>query len=193
MKRLIAWGICQMQFRKILNKKEIDKILENPNLTEEVRSTLLERLSLNYKNLCFINIVEEIEQNLFPVSQRNLLNELLKFNNITEGNKLVLTTHSPYILNYLTLALKGGQIKKELDNRKASLLLKKLEKVVPLAACLLSESVNIYEFLEKGTINLLPNYQGIPSDNNYLNNSLFQINELFDALLEIEEELLVKI
>jgi hypothetical protein len=35
----------------------------------------------------------------------------------------------------------------------------------------------------------LKNYEGIPSDDNFLNNSLEKGNDLFDKLLEIEQEL----
>jgi hypothetical protein len=46
--------------------------------------------------------------------------------------------------------------------------------------------VQVYE-LEDGIIKKLPNFHGIPSDNNYLNKSLADTNSLFDELLEIEE------
>ena len=42
----------------------------------------------------------------------------------------------------------------------------------------------IYEMNEiTGTITKLGNYEGIPSDQNYLNQSLVEGNRLFDALL----------
>ncbi|MBO4372301.1 MAG: AAA family ATPase, partial [Bacteroidales bacterium] len=53
-----------------------------------------------------LNIIEEPEQNLFPSSQRKMLNALLEFNNSVEENQLIITTHSPYIINYLMLAIK---------------------------------------------------------------------------------------
>ena len=172
-------------------KKEIDQILENSNITSDIRSLLLERLSSRYKNLCFINIVEEIEQNLFPTSQRNLVNELLKYNNMTQGNKLLLTTHSPYIINYLTLAIKGYEILnkiQKLENK--HIYIERLSKVVPKQSCINAEAVRIYELTDDGTIRLLPNYEGLPSDNNYLNNFLSETNHLFDELLDIEDEIL---
>lgn len=171
-----------------LRNRIIATLVETYDL-ENIREILLEQLSSLYKNLCFINIVEEIEQNLFPSSQRNLLNELLKFNNITNGNKLVLTSHSPYILNYLTIAIKGGEILKTIDTE-ALEIKEKINQIIPIASCISSENVNIYEFSNKGEIKLLPDYEGIPSDNNFLNEFLFETNQLFDELLELEEELL---
>lgn len=40
-----------------------------------------------------------------------------------------------------------------------------------------------------GSIEKLPNIDGIPSDNNFLNLSLSEGNDLFDRLLDIQEEL----
>jgi hypothetical protein len=39
-----------------------------------------------------------------------------------------------------------------------------------------------------GTIEKLTDYEGIPSDKNYLNQSLAEGSYLFDSLLEIEQE-----
>ena len=40
-----------------------------------------------------------------------------------------------------------------------------------------------------GCVVQLPNYGGLPSDDNYLNNSLMDSNERFNQLLEIEDGL----
>jgi len=171
-------------------KQEIDKILNNPNLTEEVRSAALERLSMSYRNTCFVNIVEEIEQNLFPTSQRSLLNELLRFNNLTSCNQLLLTTHSPYILNYLTIAIKGGQLLHRADRiGDTNAIKEKIAAIVPIESCIKPGDAIVYEFLEDGRIRRLPDFDGLPSDENYLNQFLFDTNQLFDELLEIEEAL----
>lgn len=50
-------------------------------------------------------------------SQRNMLNSLLRYNNLSEGSKLVITTHSPYIINCLTLGIKAKMV---LDNPKVT-------------------------------------------------------------------------
>lgn len=52
-------------------KTEIEKILSNDNLSDELKEAALEVLSSKYQNECFLNIVEEIEQNLFPTSQKS--------------------------------------------------------------------------------------------------------------------------
>lgn len=171
-------------------KIEIEKILNNDNLSEELKKAALELLSSKYKNECFLNIVEEIEQNLFPQSQKNVLYKLLEFANLTEGNGLILTTHSPYIINYLTLAIKAYQISQNIENLPNSDLLKRqLDNVVPLKSCVSDEDTIVYELTESGEIIQLSTYEGLPSDENYLNTFLAETNKLFDDLLEIEEQI----
>lgn len=171
--------------------REIQRIINDPALSEEVRQESLRQLSARYKPACLINIVEEPEQNLFPISQRILLNSLLEFTNNNEGNKLIITTHSPYLINFLSIAIQGSGLYESIkESRKVSELTKKLEDVVPVKALLKAKDVAIYQMDEKlGTISKLTDYEGIPSDNNFLNQQIRQGNVLFDQLLEIEEEL----
>ncbi len=133
----------------------------------------------------FTNIVEEPEQNLFPTSQRSVLYSLLEINNTIPSNKLILTTHSPYIIRYLTLAIKAHELygKSNLKKQKD-----KIDEIVPFQSAVDEQDVVIYELDEKnGTIKKLDTLHGLPSDDNDLNNELDVTNLLFDKLLEIED------
>lgn len=160
-----------------LKKLNIKGLNEKALRTEEKR--------INEKYVCkyLVNIVEEPEQNLFPSSQRLLLNQLLAYNN--GNNILVMTTHSPYLINYLTLCVKAEMVKSKLNSEDA---MKKLAEIVPLESTLSSEKLVIYELNEKeGSIKRLSEYNGLPSDDNFLNNGLEDSNELFAQLQEIEK------
>ena len=174
-------------------RKEIEQILSNTNISDDVKQASLEFLSAKFKYSSFINIVEEPEQNLFPTSQRQILNSLLKFNNVDYNNKLVITTHSPYLINYLTLVIKAEMIFKKIKinhTGKHDDLLLKLFQIVPYNSMVSSENTIIYELDEKdGSIGLLDNYSGLPSDENQLNNKLEESNELFANLLEIQQKI----
>lgn len=173
-------------------KTEIEKILSNNKLSEELKEAALELLSSKYTNDSFLNIVEEIEQNLFPSSQKDILFTLLQYVNNREGNGLILTTHSPYIINYLTLSIQADALRQKIEtsnNDNKQDLLARLNGVVPLDACLAGSSALFYQLTDEGGITKLPDYDGLPSDQNYLNNFLQEGNKLFDELLEIEEEL----
>lgn len=166
------------------------EINENPNLTEELRRLALSELGKEFTKTAFINIVEEPEQNLFPSSQWGMLKKLLEFNNGSAGNKLIMTTHSPYLINYLSIAIQAEELQKKLVLSQNTKLSQELYNIVPKESFVAAVDVVIYQLDEKnGTINKLSSAEGIPSDDNYLNQSLRYGNEMFDKLLEIEQEL----
>jgi hypothetical protein len=169
-------------------EKEIADLMLGKIVVENLQQLKeINKIRERYYNKCFFNIVEEPEQNLFPSSQWDMLKSLLKFNNKNRGNKLIMTTHSPYIINYLSVAIQAGYLKNKI---KKDDLLKKLNKIVPTNSSVQSTEIAIFQFDEKtGIITKLPDYKGIPSDKNYLNNSIADGNQLFDLLLEIEEDL----
>lgn len=168
-------------------KYGVKQIYSNDSLTDEQKRVALSVLSSKFNKTSFINIVEEPEQNLFPTSQWELLKKLVEFNNMSRSNQLIITTHSPYIINYMSIAVQASFLKEKINNKS---LLKKLDNIVPLKSTISSNNLSIYQLNEKdGVITKLENYKGIPSDNNYLNHSLADGNRLFDSLLEIEQEI----
>lgn len=165
-------------------KKAIREIFDNETFNEEQRRAAISALSSKFNKSAFINIVEEPEQNLFPSSQQHILNSLLEFNNMNQGNKLIMTTHSPYLINYLTLAVKAEMVKNKLDSEGC----KKLDEIIPIKSTVKAEDLVIYELNEKdGSIKILNNYKGLPSDENMLNSLLEESNEIFSQLQEIEK------
>jgi predicted ATPase len=174
-------------------RKEIEQILSNPNISDDVKQASLEFLSAKFTYSSFINIVEEPEQNLFPTSQKQILNSLLRFNNINDDNKLIITTHSPYLINYLTLAVKAKHIFDQLVNfsdRKPQFYLARINKIVPIKSIVSFKDVITYELNEQdGRIKLIENDNNLPSDENQLNERLGESNELFAKLLEIQQQI----
>ena len=71
----------------------------------------------------------------------------------------------------------------------ASELIKRLEKIVSSKSVIEATDVIVYQLDDAGNILKLSNYEGIPSDKNYLNASLAENSIAFDNLLEIEEDL----
>jgi len=166
-------------------KRGVADIWANENLTEEQRRAALSVLSAKFNKSAFVNIIEEPEQNLFPKSQKEMLKSLLKFNNMNEGNKLIMTTHSPYIINYMSLFVKANELKAIINTQE---LKDKLNSIIPLDSTISASDLRIYELDEtKGVISILGNYKGLPSDENYLNGGLAESNEEFANLLDIED------
>ena len=166
-------------------EKEVNKVMDDKSLTEEVKFATLRSISSRFKYSRFVNIVEEMEQNLYPESQMAVLFDLLNYANKIDLNRLVLTTHSPYIINYLTLAAKAYLLNKKTSGDND--LRDKINEIVPLSSIVNPEQLYIYE-LKDGNVIPLNSYEGLPSDENFLNIQLGETNELFDQLLEIEEE-----
>ena len=91
-------------------QKEVDAIMKNRELTDDVRTAALESRSARYRYSSFVNVVEEPELNLYPVTQRDLLRELILVANRRADNQLIVTTHSPYILSALNNLLYAAQV-----------------------------------------------------------------------------------
>ena len=160
-------------------RKEVEQIYKNELFTDEQKRIAISVLSKKFNKTSFVNIVEEPEQNLFPTSQRDMLYSLLKINNEIADNKLIITTHSPYLVNYVSLAVEAGKLKQGVTAEKGG----RLNEIVPINA----DDLAIYQLKEEdGTIELLDSYEGIPSDENFLNNEIGRTNELFADLLDLQ-------
>ncbi|MFT3208892.1 AAA family ATPase [Klebsiella pneumoniae] len=170
--------------------QEFTSIFDNNSLTQEQKRVAVSALSRRFNKSAFINIVEEPEQNLFPSSQWEMLKSLLEFNRQGKSNRLVLTTHSPYIVSYLSLAVQGKHLQQRIIESKQNALLPRLSALIPESALLDPDEVAIYQCSDQdGSVIRLATYEGIPSDKNLLNDWLRMGNSLFDQLLELEEEL----
>lgn len=169
-------------------EEDVANIWNNKDFTDAQRRIALSALSSKFNKSAFINIVEEPEQNLFPSSQWMLMQSLLAFNNSLQANKLILTTHSPYLINGFTLAVKAG-ILKELAKESKSVL-DEINTVYPIQSAVHPDDIAIYEFDEaSGSVALLNSYRGLPSDDNFLNTMLEETNDIFANLLEIQQKL----
>ena len=172
-------------------RKAISEILLADNLTDEQKRIGISEVAKKINKNAFINIVEEPEQNLYPSSQWQMLQSLLEFNNMSPGNKLIITTHSPYIINDLSIAIQGKYLKDKIGaSAKAPYLLDRMNEVIDEKSLVNAVDVVVYQLDESdGSIRKLQNPEGIPSDKNFLNNMLAEGNRRFDSLLEIEEEI----
>ena len=82
----------------------ISKSVSNETLAE------IATVADKYTNSFFLNVVEEPAQNLFPESQMKNLAFLLEAANVNDENKIVMMTHSPCVLSYITLAAKAYEL-----------------------------------------------------------------------------------
>jgi predicted ATPase len=166
-------------------KRESAIIINNKTYTEEQKRILLSNLASQFNIKRTLNIIEEPEQNLFPTSQQGMLYKLLEFNNKSKENQLIITTHSPYIIGYMTLAVKAMELYKKAKKEEVRA---QINEIVPQKSAISHDDLVIYELDEKdGSIRMLGSKNGIPNDNDYLDNALGIINEMFSDLLDIED------
>ncbi len=146
-------------------------ILEKDNDIDQLENHLNKYLPSH-----FINIVEEPEQNLFPETQADVLYELLACRNTNSNNKLVLSTHSPYILMAINNAILAHIVfmktGKTLDALPQS-------KMIAEVSAYMLENGKIVSIIDNTTG--LINAEKIDSCSTY-------INDVFDKLQDLGDE-----
>lgn len=109
----------QQQMRDILSHVSGDSLGEmEKQLIERIRGFLQGKV---YTHTQFI--VEEPEQNLFPSTQCELLYFMLEAINHGKNHRLVLTTHSPYILYALNNCILANIVRDEMPEEERKQLL----------------------------------------------------------------------
>ena len=145
-----------------------------PGTKDEVKKILD-----NYTEIQYIqSIIEEPELNLFPDTQQALIYELMA-DAVVSDNRMVMTTHSPYVLFALNNCVMGGLVGKNIpeDERKD----------FPSFESWIDPSlVSVYE-IHDGTIKCIQDEEGIIEDN-YLNQAYKKNSDEYISLLNYYEE-----
>lgn len=152
--------------KKSSQTENVDKSLKSffkelRNNDKEARE-LFRLASSIYKNLFETNnsqfIIEEPEQNLFPETQRDLVYYLLQKCLDKEGNRLTLTTHSPYVLYALNNCMMAALVCDKMSQMELSKLKCRQSKIAP-------SSVSIYEIRDGVVKKTIQGEDGLISDN----------------------------
>lgn len=138
----------------------------------------LEKFLKTFIPSCFINIVEEPEQNLFPETQAKVLYELLKCRDTAEHNKLVISTHSPYILTALNNAILANDVFKKSG--------KSIDEL-PKNRMVSFENVSAFKFENSGIISITDDETRL-IDASQIDGCSTDINEAFDKLKDLNDE-----
>lgn len=96
-------------------EKRVAEIMKNNEISDSIKDMMIRQLSSNRYDR-FINVVEEPELNLFPLSQMQVLFSLVAYNALSDRNKLVVTTHSPYSLAIINTMIMGAKAFEKADN-----------------------------------------------------------------------------
>ena len=138
---------------------------------------LLEHLSRNTEQAQSF-IIEEPELNLYPTAQQGLLNWLVE--KCTKGeNDLTITTHSPYVLSALNLALYANKVATQFPHQS-----KKVAKLIPEKCWLKAEEFSAY-FVAKGTAKSIFNTKTGLLSESQLDEVSGEFADIFDRLTDL--------
>ena len=137
---------------------------------------LIETINPIHKHLF---IIEEPELNLYPNTQKELLKYLIE-KCTKSDNRLIITTHSPYILTALNNLIQAHNVVKK--NPEAA---DEVAKIVPPQYQIDFEDVGVY-FIANGTAKSIMNIENQLIDANALDEVSNDISEDFGKLLQLE-------
>lgn len=123
-------------------------------------------------------IIEEPEQNSFPLTQRDLVYYLLKSLNSTEReHQLLLTTHSPYILYALNNCMLSYLVKDELTEAEKEKLLSYSSRIDPV-------QVSAWEINKKGQLTDIKNSRLGTIGEHYFNSIMNEVMDEYYIMLK---------
>lgn len=157
--------------------------------TDESEAELLERLRGFIQGRVYSHtqfIIEEPEQNLFPKTQMELLYHLISDINHGRNHRLVMTTHSPYLLYALNNCMLAYLVKDKVD-------VGAKDEIECLSYALNPKDVSVWS-LQSGW---LRDADGVPHKTiqdgrglvrkNYFNDVMHQVMDDFNKLLEYDD------
>lgn len=165
------------------------EVYKNNANADEQKRQLLERMNNIMEGRVYTHtqfIIEEPEQNLFPKTQVDFLYFLLSMVNHGRKHRLVLTTHSPYVLYALNNCLLAYLVKKNIDPE--------YEESINAAKYAINPKLisvwqieNGYLVNEKGDWNATIQDENGLIRKNYFNNIMKQVMGEFNELLNYYE------
>lgn len=158
-------------FNEKLHEKE-EKAVEYFEEYKAISNSLFKTMNSQF-------IIEEPEQNLFPETQRDLVYYFLQKCLNKEGNRLTLTTHSPYVLYALNNCMMAGLVSDKMEANELSKLKCNQSKIKPV-------DVSIYEIREGVVRGPIQGESGLISDN-YFDQKMKDLMDDFYLMLNYYE------
>lgn len=175
------------QFGEIIKINEREKVYikdASSGQQEVLRILQALYLSVGLRNRREFLVIEEPEAHLFPLAQRELINAFALFLNTIPEGRLIITTHSPYILACVNLLLMAGYTSRQ----NGEVLRQRVGEAVPQGFWLNSDDFNAYALGGEGyRLDIKDEVTGLISEN-YLDNISeylgMQFHQLYDLLTQ---------
>lgn len=138
------------------------------------------------ENRNYLTFVEEPEAHLFPDAQSRIIEGFSSYIRASSLNKrrIVITTHSPYVLSKINNLLKAGNLYRKLKKDKEKT--EELNKIIPRLTSINPEKFTAHALIDGELIDIIDGYGMI--DAAYLDEVSNEINSEFSKLLELEFE-----
>ncbi len=163
-------------FGKPNQPKELISILDQRNWADVESSALPSENLLSIKGTSFF--IEEPELNLFPKLQHKLFEGIIKEINEVASNALTITTHSPYILAFLSNYIYAHELQHKVGVE--------VSDIVPCELMIPQESVSAYLLKDGTATNILSDDYTLGIDIKDLDAVSKEIGSTWDDLVQRE-------
>lgn len=138
----------------------------------------VDRVRFRERDLLYI---EEPEAHLFPTTQSDLIDYLVRVLSFHKSKRMLITTHSPYVLSKINVLAKAGVLSKRRPKSNSQ-----IEKILPKALWLKPNSLTAYAMIDGRLVSILGK-DGL-LDGDYLDDISGALSREFSSLLEIENQ-----
>lgn len=128
-------------------------------------------------------IIEEPELNLFPTSQYQLVDWIMKKMKGVDGS-IVITTHSPYVLSTVDNLIFAHDILR----RKTRIVYEDIKSIIPSLSLVNFEDVSSYFFHIDGTVKDIRDIEIKSLGSQYIDEASNELGRIFDKLCEIDRD-----
>lgn len=126
------------------------------------------------------------ESEFSPEKQRDFINNIIGLVNHNFYDSVIFYTNSPYIINWLGCLVKAGNLYDKYEN---IIFENKISDIIEKKYSIRNKSLSVFELSKDLTITKYENENGIPPDEDYLNEQLAYTNDLFSDLLDVQQEI----
>lgn len=130
-------------------------------------------------------VIEEPELNLFPSTQRFLIDWIMKKMRKSNGS-IVITTHSPYVLSVVDNLILAQEILRKSADKK--LAVSKIREIIPSMALVDFNEVSSYFFNSNGIVKDIKDTDIKSLGAEYIDEASNELGYIFDELCNIERD-----
>lgn len=135
-----------------------------------------------------ILVIEEPELNLFPSTQKKLIEWIMSKMRKSKDSSIVITTHSPYVLSTIDNLILAKEITKKVNKAKRDIILR-IKELIPSMALVDFDEVSSYFFGNDGIVLDIRDEELKSLGAEYIDEASDDLSRIFNELCVLEDEL----